>query len=238
MGAIMQLYGIYNGVKRRCYKKTEARYKDYGGRGITMCDEWLNKDDGFDRFVEWSYSNGYDETLTLERKDVNGNYSPDNCAWISLRDQTKNKRDTLWVDYRGEHIRLLDLCEREGVTYDTVHDRIYKRGWSVEDAVEKKSERENSLMSKCTRLGLNYGTIRDRIVKLGWSEEEALSVPVAGSGATPFTYGHDYGDGTCPVCGKVFKKNTGKQIYCGVKCKNASKRVSFKRAREEQKHNI
>lgn len=218
-----RLYRIYNGVKRRCYTKTEARYKDYGGRGITMCDEWLNEDCGFDKFVEWAISNGYGDDLTLERKDVNGNYSPENCEWITLSDQTKNKRETLWVDYHGEHIRLIELCKREGVLYDTVHDRIYRRKWTVERAVDQKVNHDVSLMRKCKDLGLNYGTVRDRIVRLGWTEERALNTPTAGRGANAGTYGFSFGEAVCPICGKRFIKNSGKQIYCGAECRRLSK---------------
>lgn len=223
-----RLYGIYNGVKRRCFNKNEPRFKDYGGRGITMCEEWLNSDNGFDKFVGWALSNGYADDLTLERKDVDGDYCPENCEWITRIDQAKNKRDTLWVDYKGEHIRLLELCEREGVKYDTVHDRIYNRGWTVEKAIQKKSQRETSLRRKCIDAGVNYATVRDRIFKFGWDEERALNTPSVGRGANVKTYGGDYGNGICAVCGKQFKKNNSRQIYCGDRCRGISKRVAYK----------
>ena len=175
-----RLYSIYNGIKKRCYNENEPRYKDYGARGITMCEGWLNETTGFDNFVEWSSSNNYNENMTIDRIDVNGNYEPANCRWVSLVEQSLNKRETKWVDYKGEHVQLIVLCERLGVTYDTVHDRIYKRGWSVEDAIEKPSIQVNSLMSKCREKGINYSTVRDRINKLGWSEERALNTPSLG----------------------------------------------------------
>ncbi len=183
-----RLYGIYNGIKKRCYNENEPRYKDYGLRGITMCDEWLDKESGFDKFVEWALSSGYEDGLTIDRVDVDGNYSPDNCAWISNSEQQRNKRQTLWVEYGGEKVRLIDLCERLEVSYDTVHDRIYKRGWPVDRAVSEKSERKNSLMSKCKAAGINYGTVLSRINKFGWSEEEAINTPSAGRGAHKKTY--------------------------------------------------
>lgn len=177
-----RLYSIYNGIKKRCYSKNEPRYKDYGARGIEMCNSWLNPTDGFDNFVEWSLSHGYSEDMSIDRINVDGNYEPTNCRWVSMNEQALNKRDTKWVDYKGEHIQLMVLCDRLGITYDTVHDRIYKRGWSVEDAIEKPSAQHNSLMSKCRERGINYSTVRDRINKFGWDEERALSTPSLGRG--------------------------------------------------------
>jgi hypothetical protein len=169
-------------MKRRCLRPNEPRYKDYGGRGITLAQEWLN----FDNFAEWALSHGYTDELTIERIDVDGNYCPENCKWITRLEQCKNKRDTLWVMYHGKKVRLQDLAETAVVSYDTVHDRIYKRGWDIERALTTPSDRERvSLMQKCREAGMNYGTVKTRIVRFGWSEEEALRVPSEGRGTRP-----------------------------------------------------
>lgn len=139
-----RLYGIYNGIKTRCYNKNEPRYRDYGARGIVMCDEWLNPVDGFDKFVDWSLSHGYADNLSIDRIDVNGNYSPDNCRWLTLSEQNGNKRDTIWVEYKGEMVRFQELCKRSVVSYDTTHDRVFKRGWDIERALTTPSVRENT----------------------------------------------------------------------------------------------
>lgn len=123
-----RLYSIYNGIKTRCYNQNEARYKDYGGRGIGMMDEWRNPKFGFDKFVEWSIENEYADNLSIDRIDVNGDYCPENCRWVTMKEQSGNTRQTRWVEYNGERIQLYKLCERLNVSYDTVHDRIYKRG--------------------------------------------------------------------------------------------------------------
>lgn len=180
-----RLYSIYNGIKKRCYNKNEPRYKDYGARGIRMCDEWLMS---FDEFVEWSLSNGYSGEMSIERINVDGNYCPENCKWITLKDQAFNKRDTVWVRYKGERIQLIKLCARENVSYDNVHNRIYSLGWSVEKAIETPSQQEGSLRSKCRERGINYETVRSRILKFGWSEEKALNTPSRGRGANRKTY--------------------------------------------------
>ena len=177
-----RLWNIWNGMKRRCLHPNEPRYKDYGGRGITIAPEWLN----FDNFAEWALSHGYTDELTIERVDVNGNYCPENCKWATMEEQRKNTRETLWVEYHGEMVRLQDLTETAVVSYDTVHDRIYKRGWDIDRALTTPSDKERvSLMQKCKDAGLNYDTVRSRILKFGWSEEEALSVPVEGKGVRP-----------------------------------------------------
>lgn len=188
-----RLYGIYNGIKKRCYNKNEIRYRDYGARGIKMCDEWLDPYCGFDNFVDWALANGYKDDLTIDRIDVDGDYCPQNCRWLALKDQNQNKRTTIWVDYRGEHIQLRVLCEREGVSYDTVHDRLFKRGWNLEDAINKPSARlQKSLRAECLERGLNPGTIGCRIRQLGWSKERALNTPCVGRGANRKTYANYY----------------------------------------------
>lgn len=224
-----RLYGIYNGIKRRCYSEKEPRYKDYGGRGIAMCDEWMNPEDGFDKFADWSISNGYQDELTIERISVNGDYCPENCCWITRKAQACNKRDTRWVDYKGEHIRLIALCDHLGLRYDTIHDRIYKRGWSVEKAIETPSERENSLRSKCREANISYGTVVSRIQKLGWTEEKALNTPTSGRGANISTYGKTFPSKKCKVCGKEFIPKISRQLYCCDKCRAESKKVGFKK---------
>lgn len=224
-----RLYGIYNGIKKRCYKETYPRYKDYGGRGIVMCDEWLNPENGFDKFVEWALSHGYKDDLTIERTSVDGDYCPENCCWITRKAQAGNKRETRWVDYKGEHIQLIALCERLGVSYDTVHDRIYKRGWTVDKAIEEPSQREDSLRRKCKEAGVNYGTVFSRIKKFGWSEEEALSTLTTGRGANISTYGKSFPPKICKVCGEEFMPKMSRQIYCGENCRVTSKKLSFKK---------
>lgn len=221
----LSLWYRWHGIKKRCRNERDERYHQYGGRGIKVCDEWL---ESFDNFAEWALSNGYAENLTLERIDVNGDYCPENCKWITPQEQAFNKRDTKWVDYKGEHIQLKVLCDRLGVTYDTVHDRIYKRGWSVEDAIERPSKRTDSLMSKCRERGLNYGTIRDRVTKLGWSEEEALNTPCEGRYNCVIRHRKEMPDRSCPICGTVFSPKNARQKYCSESCHAKSHRVEYK----------
>ena len=180
-----RLYMIFSHMKRRCYNETSPRYGDYGGRGIKICAEWMDSKSGFDKFVDWALRNGYREDLTIDRIDVDGDYSPENCAWKTRKEQNNNKRVTIWVEYRGEKIQLRKLCDREKVSYDTVHNRLFALGWDIERAINEPSQLETSFTKKCKEHGINPTTARDRIVKFGWTEEEALNTPVVGIGKRP-----------------------------------------------------
>ena len=84
-----RLYTIWSGMKQRCYYPKHKDYHNYGGRGITICDEWK---ENFKAFYEWAITHGYRDDLTIDRKDVNGNYTPDNCKWSTWREQRLNQR--------------------------------------------------------------------------------------------------------------------------------------------------
>lgn len=128
-----RLYGIWLHMKNRCYLKSEPAYPNYGGRGIAVCNEWHD----FQNFYDWAMANGYQENLTIERIDVNGNYYPDNCKWISLSEQTWNKRDTIRVTLGDEVVPLKVACERLGLPYKAVHLRITRYGMSIDEALTK-----------------------------------------------------------------------------------------------------
>jgi hypothetical protein len=90
------LYKLYYGIKYRCYNNNCPMFSSYGGRGITMCDEWLNEDTGINKFIEWSEANGYkpNKGLSIDRIDNYKGYSPDNCRWVEMKVQIINRRNS------------------------------------------------------------------------------------------------------------------------------------------------
>ena len=143
-----RLYNIWDNMKARCYRKYSDKYKWYGERGIKMCDEWLGEN-GFISFQDWSLSNGYQDNLTIDRIDVNGNYEPNNCRWITQKEQCLNKRDTILFTYNGVTKPLKEWCREFDLKYYTIWKRIYVHHWSFEDAISSpKYTRSKDLMSK------------------------------------------------------------------------------------------
>lgn len=127
-----RLYRVYSNIKGRCYNVNNKRYHDYGSRGITMCDEWKNN---FMSFYDWSMNNGYKDTLTIDRIDVNGNYEPNNCRWVDYKTQNRNKRNNRCIVINGESHCLSEWCEILGLNLNTVRSRIYNRKWTIERAL-------------------------------------------------------------------------------------------------------
>ena len=107
------LYKIWNAMYQRCYNKNQRSYADYGGRGITVCDEWLI----FENFYNWALKNNYKDGLSIERIDVNGNYEPNNCEWILPEKQAKNKRNNIIVNYENKEMILKDVATLENISY-------------------------------------------------------------------------------------------------------------------------
>lgn len=129
-----RLYGIWTDVKQRCYNPNNKFFKDYGGRGITICEEWANN---YDNFEQWAILNGYKSTLTIERLDVNGGYNPSNCTWATQKQQQRNKRNNHTIDYNGETHTVAEWAEICGINKSTLYGRLNTHGWSIEDALSK-----------------------------------------------------------------------------------------------------
>lgn len=118
-----RIYAIWSGICKRCYNSHAKEYKNYGGRGISMCDEW--KQD-FVPFYTWATDNGYSDELTIDRIDNNGNYSPDNCRWVTNREQANNRRTTLYIEHNGAIKSFADWCRLMNVEYKPTYQR-YRR---------------------------------------------------------------------------------------------------------------
>lgn len=124
-----RLYNTWLNMRARCNRKSSKRYEDYGGRGIKVCDEWQRS---YESFKEWALSNGYSEDLTIDRINVDGNYEPDNCRWITNKDQQNNKRNNAIYSFNGETLTLAQWSEKLGICYKTLQKRIEK--WGIEKA--------------------------------------------------------------------------------------------------------
>lgn len=118
-----KLYRVYYGIKQRCYNKKYHQYQDYGGRGVKICDEWLND---FETFYNWAMNNNYREGLTIDRIDVNGDYEPDNCRWSDRKTQAQNRRNNIYLTYEGKTQTMKQWAEELGINYNTIKSRHYK----------------------------------------------------------------------------------------------------------------
>ena len=135
-GARTRLYRIWKGMKQRCRDENSTRYQSYGGRGISVCEEWI---DDFSAFQEWALKNGYQDDLTIDRKDTNGNYEPSNCQWISNKDQQANKRNNRVIECNGDIHTLSEWSKITGVKEGTIAYRL-KAGWPIEKALKEPVE--------------------------------------------------------------------------------------------------
>ena len=117
-----RLYRIWNHMKDRCYNPANKRYKNYGGRGILVCDEWLND---FVAFRNWALSHGYADTLSIDRLDVNGNYEPNNCRWATTKEQNFNTTRNIYVHYNDKTIPLTEASALSSIGFQTPRHRYH-----------------------------------------------------------------------------------------------------------------
>lgn len=135
-----KLYNAYIYMKERCYYKKGKNYKNYGGRGIKVCDEWLGEN-GFLNFYKWAIENGYKkETLdngvnkwTLDRIDVNGNYEPSNCRWATAKEQANNTRRNRIIEHNGKRQNITQWSTELSISRSSLMWRL-NNGWSIDKA--------------------------------------------------------------------------------------------------------
>lgn len=126
-----RLYSIWCDMKRRCHNPSNKRYENYGGRGIKVCDEWMD----FLPFYEWAIKNGYKDNLTIDRVDVNGDYTPENCKWSTAIEQQNNTTRNHFLTYNGQTMTLAEWERKTGIHRDVLKDRINKLHWTIERAL-------------------------------------------------------------------------------------------------------
>lgn len=143
--SLKRIRNIYNDMISRCTKPNNKAYKNYGGRGIKVCDEWFNS---YEAFKEWAYSTGFNPNLkgmkeqSLDRIDNNGDYSPSNCQWASVKEQARNRRTIKYYPYNGKQYCMIEFSETFNIPYSYVRYKI-SIGKSYEDIIRGWNERIN-----------------------------------------------------------------------------------------------
>ena len=179
---------IYHNMKTRCTNPNYDKYQYYGGKGIKICDEWMNS---WYAFLDWAEANGYREDLTLDRIDVNGDYSPENCRWVSRKEQANNRSSNKQLTFNGQTKTLQEWAEYTGIDANTIGQRL-RSGWNVERALTECNHNTNHqymvtfngqtkrISEWAKELGINYNTLHNRISYRHWPVEKALTTPVVG----------------------------------------------------------
>lgn len=128
-----KVYRVLMNIKNRVFDPKHPQFEDYGGRGISITEEWLGES-GPVNFVNWALSSGYKEGLTIDRIDVNGNYEPSNCRWVTMKEQTRNRRSTKLLTYNGMTMTAKEWSFYIGGSQNLVQARL-KKGWPLEKAL-------------------------------------------------------------------------------------------------------
>ena len=129
-----RIYKIYQGMKMRCYNPKNPRYSVYGKKGIKVCKEWL---EDFKTFYNWSINNGYQDDLSIDRINVNGNYEPNNCRWVNQKTQQRNRRNNKLITYNNETHCLFEWAEIYGINPKLLSQRLIRNKMPFENAIKK-----------------------------------------------------------------------------------------------------
>ena len=181
---VNRLYRIYKSMKQRCYNPRTPNYQIYGGRGIRICNEWLND---YDVFCEWALAHGYDDSLSIDRIDNNGDYEPSNCRWADDYTQRRNQSRNRYITINGEKKTTSEWCDIYGINMHTFYGRI-REGWDEMTALVTPSKGKRNLNFEyngvkksipqwAEEYGMGATTLKYRLFA-GWSIEDALTIPV------------------------------------------------------------
>ena len=164
-------------MKARCNRDTHPQYKDYGGRGIKLYDEWNHS---YILFKQWAEANGYSDEFTIDRINVNVNYTPNNCRWVNHKVQNNNTRRNHYVE---DGVTLTEKCEKLGLDAKLINARINTQGMTFDEAIQLPQNfrqykisykgKEYNLKELCDELELNYSTVHRRINSYGKTLQEA-----------------------------------------------------------------
>lgn len=177
-GSKEKLFNTWCSMKKRCYNPKHKSYKYYGGRGIIICDEWINS---YEVFRCWSLANGYAEKLSIDRKNNDGNYEPSNCRWVTDKVQHNNTRANHPLTYNGVTKNVTQWAEELGVSDSAIFQRISK-GWSVDKIFTKPFLGQQKLEYNGLKLTINEWAKKlnirraliDQRLKRNWTVEQTL----------------------------------------------------------------
>lgn len=133
-----KLYRVWNSMKNRCENPNTISYKNYGARGIKVCEEWHDPK----AFIEWAMKNGYEDGLEIDRINVNGDYAPLNCRWVSRLQNANNKRNNRIINIHGKNMTMAEIARENGIKYKLLHKHLSK-GMSIEEAIRRQAENQN-----------------------------------------------------------------------------------------------
>ena len=125
-----RLFQTYKNMMSRCYDENNVAYKNYGGRGITVCDEW----DDFITFKKWAEERGYNDTSVIDKIDNDKGYCPENCRWVGWKESGSNRSNVKMIEFSGEAMHLSAWSEYLGIKRKTLFNRLYKLDWNVEES--------------------------------------------------------------------------------------------------------
>lgn len=142
-----RLFRTWTNIKTRCENPNAINYKDYGGRGIKVCDEWQK----FEPFCDWALANGYADNLSIDRIDNNGNYEPLNCRWATDKEQANNRRSNRVIEFNGEKKNLKQWAETLGISGGALGRRFQSPNFTLESALTTPCMRKRTKMAEYAR---------------------------------------------------------------------------------------
>jgi len=177
------LYKVWQAMKGRTERQSDKAYKNYGGRGIFVCDEWKND---FQSFYNWATQNGYKKGLTIDRINNNDGYSPDNCRWTTSKEQNNNRRDNKYLKYDNKTMTVAEWAGALGINNGILRNRLH-RGWTIKDVLTNPVKNISILYTHDNKtmtltewadvLGIKRKTLERRLHR-GWTIKDALTKPV------------------------------------------------------------
>lgn len=180
-----RLRRIWHGMKLRCYSKNAINFEYYGAKGITICSEWLLD---FDNFRRWAIANGYEDTLTIDRIDPSKGYYPENCRWVSMQMQNRNRSNCRYITYDGVTKTVAEWARTIGITERGLTKRLYVKKLPLEEALQPGNKliklitykgRTKNLQEWADELGISYKCLWNRLYRRGWSVEKAFETKVS-----------------------------------------------------------